>query len=87
MERILRVRNDSHLEENGLILNNQLGFDWDRSCLTTWIEFFEYLTEVIVEGGGVDVVYLTFSKAFDKVRHDMLIQTITVQGTHDNLIV
>ena len=39
------------------------------SCLTNLLEFLESVTKWVDEGSPVDVVYLDFQKAFDKVPH------------------
>ena len=36
-------------------------------CLTNLIKFFEGVTKKVDEDNAVDVVYMDFSKAFDKV--------------------
>ena len=40
-----------------------------RSCVTNLLEFFEEVCERIDEGKPLDVIYLDFTKAFDKVPH------------------
>ena len=62
-----------HLEENILLLSSQHGFLSGRSCLTNLLEYLEYITSEIDNKKPVDVVYLDFSKAFDKVAHQRLI--------------
>ena len=37
-----------------------------------FVMFFEELTKWVDEGSPVDVIYLDFQKAFDKVRHQRL---------------
>ena len=69
LERILRDRIYSHLEISGRISERQCGFVKGRSCLTNLIEFFEEVKKMIDEGRAVDVVYMDFSKAFDKIPH------------------
>eukprot|EP00061_Rhincodon_typus_P007818 g29885.t1 len=41
--------------------------------------------KVIDEGRAADVVYMEFSKAFDKVPHGRLIQKIKIHGIHGDL--
>ena len=43
-----------------------------RSCLTNLLEYLEVLTDLVDQGLPVDVVYLDFQKAFDKVPHQRL---------------
>ena len=38
-----------------------------KSCFTNLTEFFEEVTKCVDEGRAVDVIYMDFSKAFDKV--------------------
>ena len=37
-------------------------------------------------GGPVDVVYLDFQKAFDKVQHQRLLHKVTVHGVTGNVL-
>ena len=83
LEKMLRDRIYAHLEENGLVSDRQHGFVWGRSCLTNLIEFFEEVTKKIDEAKAVDVVYMDFSKAFDKIPHGRHIQKLkshSIQG-------
>ena len=63
-----------HLSINMLLNNSQHGFRQHRSCLTNILEFFEHITDLIVDQGlPVDVIYLDLQKAFDKVPHRRLL--------------
>ena len=44
------------------------------------IEFFEGITKKIDEGSAVDVIYMDFSKAFDKVPHGRLLHKVKSHG-------
>ena len=70
----------NHLEQNGLIGDSQHGFRADRSCLTNLLYFIEIVTKQVDKGLPVDVVCLDFSKAFDKVPHNRLINKIKTCG-------
>ena len=52
----------------------------NRSCLTNLLQFLETVTDYINKGYPVDVIYLDFQKAFDKVPHRMLIHKLTAHG-------
>ena len=80
MESILRDNIIYHLELNGLIRDSQLGFGAGRSCLSNLLYFMEIVTKQVDKGLPVDVVYLDFSKAFDKVPHNLLINNIKAHG-------
>ena len=45
----------------------QHGFRSGRSCLSQLIAHFDYISQQLEKGHNVDVVYLDFAKAFDKV--------------------
>ena len=51
-----------------------------RSCQTNLLEFLDKIFEMIDEGNSVDIVYLDFSRAFDKVPHNKLIQKLEAHG-------
>ena len=47
-----------------------------RSCLTNLLETFESWTEDVDKGYSVDVIFLDFQKAFDKVPKKRLLQKL-----------
>ena len=62
------------LIKHKLINPSQHGCLKARSCLTDLLCLFEEITTKWVdEGSPVDVIYLDFQKAFDKVPHQRLI--------------
>ena len=66
-EKVLRKWIVAHMEENNLFNPTQHGFRSGRSCLSQLIAHFEYISQQLEKGHNVDVVYLDFAKAFDKV--------------------
>ena len=62
-----------HVEDLDLLSREQLGFMKGISCLTNLLETFEEVTRMMVEGEGVDIIYLDYSKAFDSVPHKRLL--------------
>ena len=73
MESILRDEIVIHLTKYNLIRSSQHGFTAGRSCLTNLLEYLEDLSRLVDQGHAVDIVYLDFAKAFDKVPHMRLI--------------
>ena len=73
------------MEISGRISERQHGFVKGRSCLANLIELFEEVTKMIDEGRAVDVVYVDFSKAFDKVPHGKLVQKVKSHGIRGEL--
>ena len=66
-----------HLTDNDLYSKAQHGFIKGKSCVTQLLELLEFLediTQAIDNGEDVDVVYLDFCKAFDKVPHNRLLK-------------
>src|SRR5579864_8235140 len=80
MESILKDVIVGHLEKHELIRDSQYGFTQGRSCLTNLLEFLEEVTVNMDEGKPVDVIYLDFSKAFDKVPHQRLYRKLLAHG-------
>ena len=75
-----------YLETNKLIFESQHGFRNKKSCLTNLLEFTKFVTDKIDEGKPVDVVYLDFQKAFDKVPHERLIIKLEALGIKGSVI-
>ncbi|CAM5092187.1 unnamed protein product [Eretmochelys imbricata] len=76
MEQIVEQSICKHLEDNEVINNSQHGFVKNKSCQTNLIGFFDRVTSLLHRGEAVDVVYLDFSKAFDTILHDLLINKL-----------
>ena len=86
MESILKDQIVNHLSINDLIKPTQHGFMNKRSCLTNLLEYLEIITRFIDEGENVDVIYLDFSKAFDKVSHSRLNLILQAHGISGNIL-
>ena len=56
--------------------SSQYGITKGKSCLTNQKAFYSEMTSPMGEEGGVDVVYLNFSKAFDSVSNNILINKL-----------
>ena len=57
-----------------------------RSCLTNLLCFLEDITKWVDDGSPVDVVYLDFQKAFDKVPHQRLLIKLKAYGIGECMI-
>jgi hypothetical protein len=80
LESILKDRIVTHLEQHKLLRESQHGFTSGRSCLTNLLVFFEFITKELDKGNNVDLVYLDFCKAFDKVPHCRLGKKLEAHG-------
>ena len=68
------------LKVNQGIRPSQHGFTNDRSCLKNMILFNDKVTRLVHEGKAVNVVYLDFSKAFDTVPCNILVEKLAAHG-------
>ena len=76
METCIREQISTHLKENQLINRSQHGFMKHKSCTTNLLEFMETVIKEYDENGNMDIIYLDFAKAFDKVNKERLLQKI-----------
>ena len=58
----------------------QHGFVSGKSCVTQLLEFLDNLTEALDQGDDVDIIYLDFSKAFDKLQNRRLMKKLRGYG-------
>ena len=75
-----------HLSQHSLIRSSQHGFMAQKSCLTNLLEYLEELSSLVDKGHAVDIVYLDFSKAFDKVPHQRLLRELYRQGIRGSVL-
>ena len=61
------------LVRHKLLNPSQHGFFKARSCLINTLCILEEITKWIDEGSPVNIIYLDFQKAFDKVPHQRLL--------------
>ena len=86
LETIIRDHMMDFLIKHKLINPSQHGFLKAKSCLTNLLCFLEEITKWVDDGSPVDVIYLDFQKAFDKVPHQRLISKLKSHGMGNSLI-
>ena len=86
LEAIIRDHMMDFLIKHKLINPSQHGFLKARSCLTNLLCYLEEITKWVDEGSPVDVIYLDFQKAFDKVPHQRLILKLKSHGMGNSTI-
>ena len=85
LERFIRDKVVTHLYEENLLSNKQYGFISGRSTTTQLLNYLDFCIEEISHGYVVDSIYLDFSKAFDSVPHQRLLNKLTAYGIEGNI--
>ena len=85
MERIIRNVIMEHLEGNNLLHINQHGFRKGRSCTTQLLKCIEDFTNSLDDRREIDIIYLDFKSAFDRVPHQRLLTKVRHTGTSGNI--
>ena len=80
MEHILVDHITNYLEEHGLLSNMQFGFRKGRSTEDQMLLIYDRVSKLVDTGKIVDVAYLDYSKAFDLVSHQLLIDKLSLLG-------
>ena len=84
-ERLISDQIVDHITKKQLFSPEQHSFTNGKSCNTQLLEFLEDLTEALDAGKDVDVTYLNFQKAFDKVPHKRLFKKLCGYGIRGNI--
>lgn len=75
-EKIIRKKLKDFLENNGVFNQGQHGFWQSHSCLSQQLLCYDDILSNIQEGENAGVIYLDFTKAFDKVDYSLLLHII-----------
>ncbi len=86
LEKIIKVHIEEKLIENNFVNRTQHGFSKGRSCLSNLLICHDSITRMIDDGSSVDIIYLDFQKAFDKVPHNRLIAKVRSAGIDGKIL-
>lgn len=86
MESVVADQLRDYLESTHLLAEEQHGFRKQRSCLTNLLLARDAWTKSLDRGNEIDVIYLDFSKAFDRVHHPTLISKLGTLGVGGTLL-
>ena len=84
-EKVVRKFIVAFLEEHNLFNPTQHGFRLGRSYLSQLIDHYDHITQLLEKGENVDVIYLDFAKAFDKVNFQVILRKIKQLGISGKL--
>ena len=85
-ERVVARKLANFLENRNLMNEGQHGFRRGRSCQSQLLNHYQSLLKLMEDGEAVDVVYLDFAKAFDKVDHGVLLRKLRRLGIGGRLL-
>jgi len=86
LESLIKDKLVEHLDNNNLIKSSQHGFSKGKSCTTNLLAFLEIVMKNVEANIPMDIVYLDFSKAFDKVSINKLIFKLEAMNIKGNLL-
>ena len=85
LERLIKDHMVDFLVKHKLLNSYQHGFLKARSCITNMLCFLEEITKWIDVGSPVDIIYLDFQKAFDKVPYKKLLLKLKAHVFGDSI--
>ena len=85
-EKVLRNGMVKFFNDNNLFNDSQHGFRQSRSCLSQLLDQFEKVLRRLEENENVDVIYLDFAKAFDKVDYNVLLDKLMMMGIEGKIL-
>jgi endonuclease/exonuclease/phosphatase family metal-dependent hydrolase len=86
MEKSIRDALLAHMRQHKLLSKRQYGFISGRSTLLQLLTVLEKWTDELDKGNIVDVIFLDFKKAFDKVPHTRLICKLRHYGFSGSIL-
>ena len=86
LERIIVEILIKHLRKNNLQSKWQHGFTMKKSTVTNLIEALNVWSEALSHNLPVDIIYLDYEKAFDKVPHQRLLLQLAKFGIGGNIL-
>ena len=79
-EKVIRKHIVNHLETTNAFNPSQHGFRSGRSCLSQLLAHYDRILSELERGYNVDVIYLDFAKAFDKLDFNVTLSKLKMLG-------
>ena len=86
MEHIMLSHIAKHIAKNNIIINEQHGFRNKLSTITQLINTTTDWANTLNNKGQTDIIFLDFSKAFDKISHKFLLSKIHHYGIRNHTL-
>ena len=86
LESFIRDSLVNYMNNNNLFTKKQFGFLKGRSTVLQLLKVIDRWTEILDEGGWVDVIYCDFRKAFDTVPHRRLLTVMRHYGVENPVL-
>jgi hypothetical protein len=86
MEKTVKTQIMNYLVASKLIAPEQHGFVNKKACNTNLLETLDYATKTIADNDALDILFLDFAKAFDKVPHKRLLLKLAGYGIQGKLL-
>ena len=84
-EKVVRQNLVRFMDQHELFNHSQHGFRGGRSCLSQLLNHIDRITSLLERGNAVDVIYLDFAKAFDKVDIGITLRKLKSLGIRGQL--
>ena len=79
-EKVICMHIVMHLEQHNLLNPTQHGFRTGRSCLSQLLAHYDRVLSLLEQGLNVDVIYLDFAKAFNKLEFNITLKKLKLLG-------
>ena len=80
MERLIHDKIVEHRTQNDLFSPYQHGFIPGKSCITQELEILEEIADALDQGFDIDIKYLDYTKAFDKIPNKHIVKKLWGYG-------
>lgn len=86
LERIITKLVFEYVEGNSLLVTDQYGFRSGRSTEDQLLMTYEDVTQSLDAGNTVDLILFDYSKAFDVISHELLLEKLSLLGITGNIL-